>query len=56
MVDAAVVDKYIMFCDVDSNYFTLGASFIEGSNPSLSVCECGSSDGRARKRKPNHVS
>ncbi len=37
MVDAAVVEKYIMFCGVDSNYFTLGASYIEGSNPSLSV-------------------
>lgn len=29
---------------------------VVGSNPTFSVCERGSSDGRARKRKPNHVS
>ncbi len=37
MVDAAVVDKYIMLRDVDSKYFTLRASFIEGSSPSFST-------------------
>lgn len=55
-VDAAVMEKYIMFCDIDSNFILLGASFIVGSTPTFSVCERGSSDGRARKRKPNHVS
>ena len=37
MVDAAVMKEYIMFCDINSEYFMLGASFIEGSIPSLSV-------------------
>lgn len=45
MVDAAVMKKYIMFCDIDSEYFMLGASFIVGSNPTFSVCEHDSSDG-----------
>lgn len=37
MVDAAVMKKHIMLCDIDSEYFMLGASFIEGSNPSFPV-------------------
>lgn len=56
MVDAAVMEKYIMFCDIYSKFILLGVSFIVGSTPTFSVCECGSSDGRVRKRKPNHVS
>ena len=51
MVDAAVMKKYIMFCGINSKYFRLGASFIVGSNPTFSACGCGSSGGRARKRK-----
>lgn len=30
-------EKYIMFRGINSEYFMLGASFIDGSNPSFSV-------------------
>lgn len=38
-------EKYIMFCDIDSEHFMLGASFIVGSTPTFSACERDSSDG-----------
>lgn len=37
LVDAAVMKKHIMLCDINSGHFMLGASFTEGSSPSFSV-------------------